>query len=149
MATLHQSHFRFLNLPCELRLIIYEFLPIQTKHVVADFEADPSVSSAITLLIYHIPTQLLRVCRQIRDEAKSILLLKQESIKHATPRTIVHGGAKNMLMNGNGIFTHAVAWFMAVKKNESTDFREWAASEKFGGLTGLNPTEFRLPANLP
>tara|TARA_R110002003_G_scaffold40_12_gene2751 strand:- start:1905 stop:2693 length:789 start_codon:yes stop_codon:yes gene_type:complete len=129
MAALQQAHFRFTELPAELRLTIYEFLPIQTKHVVVDNETDAD-SAVTTLLIQQVPVQLLRVCRLVHNEAKGILALKLRSVREATPKIIMDAGVKGALLERkDGILTHTVAWFRALRESERADFREWTAKE--------------------
>ncbi|KAH7067824.1 hypothetical protein FB567DRAFT_555648 [Paraphoma chrysanthemicola] len=40
-------------------------------------------------------------------------------------------------------------WFVALKKNEKADFRDWAASENFDEFQGLWEHKLRLPIELP
>jgi hypothetical protein len=129
MAALQQAHFRFTELPAELRLTIYEFLPIQTKHVVVDNETDAE-SAVTTLLVQQVPVQLLSVCRLVHNEAKGILELKLRSVREATPKIIMDAGVKGALLERkDGILTHTVEWFRALRGSERADFRQWTAKE--------------------
>lgn len=56
--------FRLLDLPLELRLMIYEFLPV--AHV------NRKISSAPTLKVIWLPTTILRTCQSVKNEAASI-----------------------------------------------------------------------------
>jgi hypothetical protein len=127
MAALQQGHFRFTDLPAELRLTIYEFLPIQTKHVVVEIKTDAD-SAVLTLVVQQVPVQLLRACRLVQNEAKGVLALKLRSVREATPKIITDAGVKGALLDyNNGPLTHATAWFRALEESNRADFREWAA----------------------
>jgi hypothetical protein len=65
--------FDLLGLPAELRLIVYEQMPLTTRHI--DFPYSPlnhpSLTSHTTLVVKTAP--ILEVCRQIQAEATSIM----------------------------------------------------------------------------
>ncbi|KAF2112179.1 hypothetical protein BDV96DRAFT_649538 [Lophiotrema nucula] len=85
------DHFPFLNLPSELRLMIYEHLSITTRHHTLSFKTKfsrylkPTMLS-VTLVTRTLPVPLLRTCKQIHSEASPTLSnplskLKKEPIK--------------------------------------------------------------------
>ena len=98
--------FRFLDLPKELRLMVYEFIPVATRHhVLRDFTfrdphtnlrvrlftpTDPEAVSTVTLVTksLHV-TCILSTCRLIHDEAKVVLAKKLDKLKSDPLRLIV------------------------------------------------------------
>jgi len=98
--------FRFLDLPKELRLMVYEFIPVATRHhVLRDFTfrdphtnlivrlftpTDPEAVSTVTLVTksLHV-TGILSTCRLIHDEAKAVLAKKLDKLKSDPLRLIV------------------------------------------------------------
>jgi hypothetical protein len=66
--------FRFLDLPKELRLMVYDLLPNQTERIQFCSKQDTNYGTgSLTLLITCVPTAILRTCRQIKTEAKDIV----------------------------------------------------------------------------
>ncbi|KAF2824062.1 hypothetical protein CC86DRAFT_248540, partial [Ophiobolus disseminans] len=77
--------FRFLDLPPELRCMVYEELEIATRrHVLSDvdvreassWEPPQAVDLAMTLVRKSIPVAILRTCRIINEEATPLLARK-------------------------------------------------------------------------
>jgi hypothetical protein len=56
--------FRLLDLPLELRLMIYEFFPVA--------HTDRNVNSTLTLKVIWLPTTILRTCQSIKNESIAI-----------------------------------------------------------------------------
>jgi hypothetical protein len=82
------EHFRFLDLPAELRLLVYEHLEIETRlHTIEDHCLDPMDScAAITIEIKSVPGwAILATCRAVFAEASPILLPKLEQIRDVEP----------------------------------------------------------------
>jgi hypothetical protein len=66
--------FRFLDLPAELRLMVYEYLPNRTKRAKFVKIEDGVVMSTFTLITTSIPpAAILGICGLINREAKAIL----------------------------------------------------------------------------
>ncbi|EUC49105.1 hypothetical protein COCMIDRAFT_85699 [Bipolaris oryzae ATCC 44560] len=62
----------FLDLPLELRLMVYEHLSITTKHLVLEHAlGEYGRASTIRLVVKSAPVEILRTCRLIHQEAHS------------------------------------------------------------------------------
>lgn len=107
------TYFRFLDLPKELRFIVYEKLDISSKqctvveavsdkhHLGAlelaqnDIHSQPSYLASethpsITLITDSLPIQLLATCSLINNEARPFLLPKLRKIKSAIPQITIN-----------------------------------------------------------
>jgi hypothetical protein len=139
MATQGQQAFRFLNLPAELRLIVYEFLTIHMRHHTV-YTMKPSVAKpddehpSVTIILHQVSVQILRVCHAIRNEAQAIMALQVERIREHTPRIIVDSGAVQLLSQRAGILTHTTYWLEALRADEGIDFDDW-----------VRPRELQVP----
>ncbi|KAH8704511.1 hypothetical protein GQ44DRAFT_732395 [Phaeosphaeriaceae sp. PMI808] len=76
LATQETMVFPFMNLPSELRLMIYERLPRTVKHThvqrTKNQYLDPKAKELI-LITRHVPTSILATCRQVYKEANKII----------------------------------------------------------------------------
>jgi hypothetical protein len=83
MAALTQA-FRFMDLPKEIRLMVYEQLPRQIKHT--EIRCD---GYQIIVITKHLPTAILHTSRTIRDEALAIVTnLIRTFVQESQPRMI-------------------------------------------------------------
>jgi len=86
---------RFLDLPAELRLMVYDYLPVTTRHStfkqpVNDPEEPRMRDLTITLVVKFIPAvALLATCKLICNEASPILAHKLEEIRQSPLQLIV------------------------------------------------------------
>ncbi|KAF1914681.1 hypothetical protein BDU57DRAFT_454576, partial [Ampelomyces quisqualis] len=101
--------FRFLDLPKELRLMVYNFLPIRTTHLRLEpnFDKDdvswiPSSPNAnhndphhsITFLHKSLDgVAVMRTCRVIASESSAILRPKLSAMRNAPTRVLVDASA--------------------------------------------------------
>jgi hypothetical protein len=85
-----QSAFPFNALPAEIRLMIYECIPVQVQR--HDFQA-VSISSAnprsFAVISKSVDLSILRTCKKIHDEASGIMRKKIEDICQTPPRWII------------------------------------------------------------
>lgn len=85
-----QSAFPFNALPAEIRLMIYECIPVEVQR--HDFQA-VSISSAtprsFSVITKSIDLSILRTCKKIYDEASAIMQKKLHDIRHTPPRWII------------------------------------------------------------
>jgi hypothetical protein len=95
-----ESPFRFLDLPTELRLIVYEHVEIVALRDTLTREdanlpdglwpTEPVKSkSSITFISPHLPLEILKVCHSIHKEASPIFKHKLERLKLAPVRYLV------------------------------------------------------------
>jgi hypothetical protein len=96
--------FRFLDLPKELRLMVYDFLPIRTTHHQVELELDQEFDRymnswldsfsndhdpLVRFMHQSINVAILRTCRTIASEASAILLPKLIAMRNAPTRILV------------------------------------------------------------
>jgi hypothetical protein len=85
--------FRFLDLPMELRLMVYEHLPASTKVKVLDIRSSKGHETYIILRYTMFQVALLATCKLIRAEAESFI---NEAMEEASPE-----------------FTHSASFFVS------------------------------------
>ncbi|KAF2026742.1 hypothetical protein EK21DRAFT_92098 [Setomelanomma holmii] len=73
-----QQHFPFLDLPKELRLMVYKLLPVKTSH--APFGT--SAPQSLILVWSSFPSiSILQACRQVNEEATAVLHQRLNQLK--------------------------------------------------------------------
>ncbi|ORY13378.1 hypothetical protein BCR34DRAFT_562123 [Clohesyomyces aquaticus] len=105
----------FMSLPAEIRLMIYEFLPIRTRHYTArkplraDIDSAGEPVSFPTLVIKSmLGVSILATCRLIRKEALPVLKPKLEELKNHTASIILDN---NLSYGGEVAFRDIVGRF--------------------------------------
>jgi hypothetical protein len=87
----HSTPFPFLRLPKELRLMVYDFLPIRITHVFFRSWIDQKWSSTLTLVVKTIPgLALLTTCKLIHSEAFPILHRKMLAVQRSPVQIIMN-----------------------------------------------------------
>jgi hypothetical protein len=80
-----QPYFRFMDIPVELRLMIYKRLPRQIKHTKVSTEFGP----IIILVTRHLPTAILRTSTTVYNEARRIVSdLVRKFVQESQPKVI-------------------------------------------------------------
>jgi hypothetical protein len=83
------SPFRFLDLPKEIRLMVYERIDISMTPFQCINTGDSSVAQpSLILKTYTLPVQILATCRTIHSEACLILAPKLADLRSRTPRIV-------------------------------------------------------------
>ncbi|KAH3976476.1 hypothetical protein HBI56_229380 [Parastagonospora nodorum] len=84
--------FRFLDLPTELRLMVYGLISIITHHLVPSIPSNvASAEPTIALVTKSLPVALLATCRQIRNEVMPTLAPLLEVLKLEPGRFVIVG----------------------------------------------------------
>ncbi|RYN79084.1 hypothetical protein AA0117_g3964 [Alternaria alternata] len=81
--------FRFLDLPKEIRLIVYEQLPFIRRHSTLIMPYTPDHKGSIVLVLQVLPLAILRVSKMIHDEAYALLKPKMYELLYWPPRLII------------------------------------------------------------
>ena len=101
MAARPADVFRFLDLPPELRAMVYQYLPLTTRHYTLQEPQDRHRNSKpfIILAVKYFPVSIFATCRLINQECKA-------SLKH-TLGYLRASGVYFILADGErGNFTH-------------------------------------------
>jgi hypothetical protein len=88
--------FPFMDLPIELRLMIYECIPVQIKRT-----SFPLAPHSSTIISKHIDLAILATCRQIHNEASAVMHSKLTDIL-ATPPSLIVDLAHNITIHKCG-----------------------------------------------
>jgi hypothetical protein len=130
MAAQDEGHFRFLDLPAELRLMVYDYLPIRTKQHTLH-ATKTKVSEAINdrpsavPVSHHVSAQILRGCRVLQNEAQAAISRQISKIRNMMPRAIINSSALHLLYGEDGVVTHIIWWLEALHANPEANFDNW------------------------
>lgn len=143
-ASIQAPFFRFLDLPPELRCIVYEFVPIFKKHSTIPSEkvsrrTHDGAEVELTLVVNTLPLQLLRTCHQIYDEAKPFLAPKLESFRQSTARIIMDSEAWHCMAERNAVLYMVMPWFGAFKHTANASFDDWIISNMLAFWNNVMP----------
>jgi hypothetical protein len=107
--------FRFLDLPAELRIMVYERLSPVTRHhsfshPVADQDEErPKVrDSKVTLVVESVPTAILATCKLLHGEAKPYLKRIPERLQTEPMRLMIDTASFAPLFSYNEFFRPAI-----------------------------------------
>lgn len=124
-----------LDLPVELRLLIYGYLPIDRKEFTCPLR-DDNVSgelaswSTLTMSWHHPSLQVLRVSRFLHQEAKDIMMDKLHRISITVPRVSVELSMIRQLFHPCGILSFVTHWYQFLKQSDGqANFTEWITKQ--------------------
>ncbi|KAI4943426.1 hypothetical protein J4E91_009335 [Alternaria rosae] len=132
--------FSFMNLPVELRLVVYERLPRQTKHT------EVSIDGSIAILVTrHLPTAILRTSKQIYLEARAIVANLVRQFIEESPTKLIEFGKAGTKMRHSKILHYLISQIprerMALEDDEKYDIQSILQRlPKSGGLQPTDPT---------
>jgi hypothetical protein len=105
--------FRFLDLPVELRVMIYERMPFTTRRLTFSPPLSnpywrPEVKSPVTIVMKFLETSILATCNSIRCEAFHIFKLKLQQLRVEPFRVIVGSSSFVLLSAFRSLFSPEV-----------------------------------------
>jgi hypothetical protein len=96
--------FRLMDLPKDIRLCIYDVLPIKTRHVKISTRCGLADESGyVTLVVQSLPVEILRVNKEIKDEAQAILKKNLTVMASATSKVVLSWTPEGSLGGGLGV----------------------------------------------
>jgi hypothetical protein len=86
--------FRFLDLPAELRLMVYEFIPFSTCHItMCNEEISPPPTATTTLVIKSLSVGIPGTCKLLDTEAFPIHRPKLEALRAEPVHFVIEDSA--------------------------------------------------------
>jgi len=134
----------FLDLPTELRLMMYELLPnrtIRTRYVKRS--SDGTTESSFTIITYTAPTAILATCKTINSEAATILLKTTQQLlpgrvverfpylTGTAPKIEAEIPAFYILSARKGVVKAAIDWYACLQTTSSSDFNTFLNSHGY------------------
>ncbi|ORY11911.1 hypothetical protein BCR34DRAFT_587592 [Clohesyomyces aquaticus] len=128
--------FVFLQLPAEIRVMVYELLHIHTIRETLPGKMHPQdKKGSIVIIRRALPIQLLATCRLIEHEAKDILLPRVAKVRSCTdlPKiAIPHNPIRFFKLGGRGTraASHSLMralrdWLTILQSNSNACFHTW------------------------
>ncbi|KAH5577792.1 hypothetical protein HBI26_135410 [Parastagonospora nodorum] len=88
------EYFRFMDLPAELRLMVYEFIPVTTRHcTVYGKPPDAKSPTQVVLVTKSLSSSILLASHAIYNEASPVFAVKLETLRTEPTRFLLHAGA--------------------------------------------------------
>ena len=138
--------FRFLDLPTELRLMVYEYLPNRTRRIEFVKMDGEKVNTSFTLIINSAPTTILRTCRLIHQEAERIVhrFLNTPGDDGPAPRLEAEVRALGALGTTTGVLIEIVGWYNTILYSNPEDHEAIETSIQVQLNSFLAVHEYRL-----
>ncbi|KAH7116987.1 hypothetical protein B0J11DRAFT_583688 [Dendryphion nanum] len=156
--------FPFLNLPPELRLMVYENLPSCSKRIQFVRSSDGSTSdsckeeSTLTLIDHSAPTSILTTCRLIYQEARLIIGKKARDLQFEVsdpnygivPRLEADQHALPTLVGNGSIIKASIEWAKRLVEADDSaeekpvDFNQWVSEQGYDFEATLEASQYRL-----
>ena len=145
MSTVQHDPFPFMNLPVELRLMVYERLPRQIKHTEVSIDGERAI-----LVTRHLPTAILRTSKQIRLEARTIVEKLVRQFIEESPTKLIELGKAGTKMRQKKILDYLMSQIprerMAVEDDEKSDIE--GILQRLPKSSGLQPTDLAAAPNI-
>lgn len=134
MASNSESAFRFMDLPTEIRLYVYKFLPTREQHhdIYSTFPGRvlPNEKPTCTTLVIHgLPLAILRVCKEVCAEASPIMTKKILQLRKTRPSVIIDIGTTFALIGGDGVCNRLAEWLEFKTGGATATFDAWVAMQ--------------------
>lgn len=112
-----------MDIPVELRLLIYEYIPVERQDVFCPLRSDDAsrevaLSSTLTMLYLLTPFGILGVSRFIRKEASVVTMEKYHQIGLAVPRAAIERIMVHQLFQPCGIISLVTHWYQTLKQTD-------------------------------
>ncbi|KAF2650113.1 hypothetical protein K491DRAFT_721074 [Lophiostoma macrostomum CBS 122681] len=134
--------FRFLDLPQELRLMVFEFLPITAVHHTIKHRLVKD-HGEVKIITHTVAIQILCVNRQIYNEAKSTMYGKLNTFRFSVPRIIMTSNAHAVASGKRGLLPTLFDWLLRLHDNPRVKFEQWKATPTFAASAlMLNETKY-------
>jgi len=143
MSIDQRNPFPFMNLPVELRLMVYERLPRQIKHTEVFLDGERAF-----LVTRHLPVAILRTSKQLYVEAHAIVYKLVRHLVEESPTKLIEFGKVGTKMRQRKILDYLMSQIprerMAVEDNAKYDIQ--AILQRLLKSSRLQPTD---PAAAP
>ena len=133
----------FLELPTELRLMVYELIPIETKSHDFDFEYYPGETCKYSIITASMSAGILAASRQIQAEATDIIVKKLSKIRSLPARMQTDLALLSTLQVPGGPLGHIENYLAMLNsaqeqgKHDDVSQQAWNSHDADAGLAGV------------
>jgi hypothetical protein len=134
-----------MDLPVELRLMVYERMPIRTTRryiYQRGYQVAEKARNSVAFITRGVDVGILATCKPIHAEATKFLIPKMEILQSSHPQMVVKGGGTWLTED---IMPKIITWLRIIQKEgKQADFESW-----WRGLENqVAPRTYR-PTSLP